>query len=48
LIKKGDSKPADVVTKATVSLLTPFKDKTLTITADNGKAFAGHELVAQE
>jgi IS30 family transposase len=48
LIKKVDSKHADVVTKATVSLLNPFKDKTLTITADNGKEFAGHELVAQE
>jgi IS30 family transposase len=48
LIKKVDSKPADVVTEATVSLLKPFEDKTLTITADNGKAFAGHELMAQE
>ena len=48
LIKKVDSKHADVVTKATIDLLKPFEDKTLTITADNGKEFAGHEIMANE
>ena len=45
LIKKVDSKQADVVTEATISLLLPYVDKTLTITADNGKEFAGHEII---
>jgi IS30 family transposase len=48
LIKKVDSKHAEVVTKATIALLKPYLDKTLTITADNGKEFAGHEIMTQE
>jgi IS30 family transposase len=48
LIKKVDSKQADVVTEATITLLRPYLDKTLTITADNGKEFASHEIIAQE
>ena len=48
LIKKVDSKQADVVTQATLSLLKPYRDKTLTITADNGKEFAGHEKIAKQ
>jgi len=44
LIKKVDSKPAEVVTEATISYL----DKTLTITADNGKEFAGHETLKEQ
>ena len=36
LIKKVASKHADVVTEATITLLRPYLDKTLTITADNG------------
>jgi IS30 family transposase len=48
LIKKVDSKHADVVTEATVTLLTPYLDKALTITADNGKEFAGHESIAKQ
>ena len=47
LIKKVDSKQADVVTQATIALLEPYVDKTLTITADNGKEFAKHETIAQ-
>jgi transposase, IS30 family len=43
LIKKVASKHADVVTAATITLLRPYLDKTLTITADNGKEFSGHE-----
>ncbi len=47
LIKKVNSKHADVVSDATIELLKPHGDKTLTITADNGKEFAGHETVAE-
>jgi IS30 family transposase len=45
LIKKVASKHADVVTEATITLLQPYLDKTITITADNGKEFAGHEKI---
>ncbi len=48
LIKKVDSKHAEVVTQATVMLLKSYMDKVLTITADNGKEFAGHESIAQQ
>lgn len=47
LIKKVDSKHADGVTAATIALLKPYSDKTFTITADNGKEFAGHETIAK-
>lgn len=45
LIKKVASKHADVVTEATITLLRPYLDKVLTITADNGKEFSGHEKI---
>jgi transposase, IS30 family len=45
LIKKVASKHADIVAEATITLLRPYLDKTLTITADNGKEFAGHEKI---
>lgn len=48
LVKKVDSKHAEVVTQATITLLTPYLDKTLTITADNGKEFSGHEQMTNE
>ena len=48
LIKKVDSKHADVVTAATISLLEPYLDKAFTITADNGKEFSGHEKMAKK
>lgn len=47
LIKKVDSKHAEGVTTATIELLKPHGDKTHTITADNGKEFAGHETMAE-
>ena len=47
LIKIVASKHAEVVTAATVSLLKPYMDKTFTITADNGKEFAGHEKMKE-
>jgi IS30 family transposase len=48
LIKKVASKHADVVTKATIDLLHPLKALTLTITADNGKEFSYHKLIAAQ
>lgn len=48
LIKKVESKHAEVVTAATISLLQPYLNKTLTITADNGKEFAGHETIKKQ
>jgi IS30 family transposase len=43
-----DSKYADIVTEATITLLKPYLDKTLTITADNGKEFAEHETIKEQ
>jgi IS30 family transposase len=40
--KRVNSKSAEVVTAATISLLSPYKAAVLTITADNGKEFAYH------
>ena len=48
LIKKVESKHAEVVTSATISLQQPYLDKTLTITADNGKEFSGHETIKEQ
>ncbi|WP_420840949.1 IS30 family transposase [Bathymodiolus platifrons methanotrophic gill symbiont] len=48
LIKKVDSKQSKVVTEGTIMLLKPYLDKTHTITADNGKEFAGHEKLAEQ
>lgn len=45
LIKKVDSKHAKVVTATTISLLQSYLNKMLTITSDNGKKFAGHEII---
>jgi IS30 family transposase len=42
-----DSKSADVVAEATVNLLKPFEGAVLTITADNGKEFAYHEIMTK-
>jgi IS30 family transposase len=48
LIKRVETKHADGVTTATISLLKPYRDKVFTITADNGKEFAGHETMSKE
>ena len=42
-----DDTSAQTVTQATIALLTPLKERVLTITADNGKEFAYHELITQ-
>jgi IS30 family transposase len=47
LMKKVNSKHAEVVTQATIDLLHPVKALTHTITSDNGKEFAYHEVIAQ-
>ncbi len=41
-------KSSRVEIEATITLLRPYLDKTLTITADNGKEFAYHEIITQE
>jgi len=44
---KVDSKHADGVTAATIELLKPYQNGLFTLTADNGKEFAGHEKIAE-
>lgn len=46
LAKKVSSKSANAVTKATLEMLMPYKDYVHTITADNGREFAGHQEIA--
>lgn len=46
VIRKANSKEAFEVGFALFEGLRPYKDKVLTITADNGKEFAGHKLTA--
>jgi transposase, IS30 family len=46
LMKKVPSKHAYEVTKATLELMRPIKQHTLTITSDNGKEFAYHKKIA--
>jgi len=47
IIAKVKNKTAEEVTNATIALLMPFKEKVLTITADNGKEFAYHSKIAE-
>ena len=47
VVKKVPSKSADDVTKATIELLMPYQEHVHTITADNGREFAGHETIAK-
>lgn len=47
LTKKAPSKSAKDVTKATIDMLLPYKEFVHTITADNGREFAGHEEIAE-
>ena len=46
LFKKVEHNNKDLVTKAIIELLKPYKDKVHTITFDNGKEFAGHKKIA--
>ena len=47
LLKKVPNKTKEVVTKAIIDLLLPYKDKVHTITFDNGKEFADHKIIAK-
>ena len=46
--QRVETKHAEGVTAATIALLKPYSDKVFTITADNGKEFAGHETMSKE
>lgn len=48
LIDYVSSRKADFVTKALVDMLSPFQDKVLTITVDNGKEFTFHKEISKE
>lgn len=47
-LKKCQTRKAEEICQATISLLMPIKDQLRTITADNGKEFSLHEYAAQE
>lgn len=47
LIHKVERKTADSVTQAIIHLLKPIAHRVHTLTADNGKEFAGHETIAK-
>ncbi len=47
LVQRVDSKHADVVRKAIIDMLKPYKNKVHTITFDNGGEFAEHEEIAE-
>jgi IS30 family transposase len=47
-IRKVSSKKADEVAKAAIDALAPLAPILRTMTADNGKEFAGHTLIAKE
>jgi len=40
------SRKADIVANAIIKMFKPFKEKVLTITADNGKEFSGHKQIS--
>jgi len=47
LLHKVERRSSQNVSDATRQLLAPYKDKVLTITADNGKEFSGHVAVSR-
>lgn len=42
------NRKADLVAKTIIEMLTPYKNKVLTITVDNGKEFALHKIIAKQ
>lgn len=46
LIRKAPSRSARDVTRAIISALYPLRDLVLSLTADNGKEFTEHEIIA--
>jgi len=45
-IRHVSSRKANIVTDAVIRMLSPFKEKVLTITVDNGKEFTNHKYIA--
>ena len=48
LIDHVPSKKANLVANALVNMLSPFRDRVLTITVDNGKEFTFHKTISKE
>ena len=48
LIKNLTDRKADLVATELISLLSPYSQKVFTITSDNGKEFARHDMIAKE
>jgi transposase, IS30 family len=48
VLKKVETKSADLVSKAVISSLEPIADLVLTITGDNGSEFAYHEAISNQ
>jgi IS30 family transposase len=46
-IKQVVDRKADTVTQALIDILSPYKNRVLTITVDNGKEFASHQKIAR-
>ena len=47
LLRKVERKTAEAVAAAVVTSLMPWKAQTLTLTSDNGKEFALHQIIAK-
>ena len=48
LIQKVKRKTAESVSNAIITLLSPFSDRVITMTSDNGKEFAEHKKIARK
>ncbi len=48
LMKILSLKRSDLVTASVVDLMKPLEERVCTITADNGKEFAGHEDISED
>ncbi|MGP4945289.1 IS30 family transposase, partial [Pseudoalteromonas nigrifaciens] len=47
VVHRIESKHAQITADALITCMTPYKDRVITVTLDNGKEFAHHEHVAQ-
>ena len=47
-VRRNSGQKASLLTQTLVEMLKPFKDRVLTITADNGKEFTRHQSIAKE
>ncbi len=48
IVHRIESKHAQITADALIKCMTPYKDKVITVTLDNGKEFAYHEHIAQK